>query len=226
MWREGLRRWTVFAAAAVALVPATAHAATATPSSPAGAVLWQFIRASGLVAYVLLTISVVLGLAVRTRALDALMRRAWTYEGHQFISLLAAAFTGLHVALLLANRHVPFGLADVLVPLRSGWRPVPLALGIVSAYLMLAVLLSSHLRGRLGYRTWRAVHYGSFGAWGLAFMHGAAAGSDTGLAWVQYLYLAGGGAVAFLVAFRALAPPAKAAQRPAGPRRPRAAPDA
>jgi predicted ferric reductase len=211
VWRSRFLLYAVAAAAAAFVVPPAAHAAG--PPATMDEVRWQLVRASGLAAYVLLSASVFLGLAVRTRALDTLMRRAWTYEAHQFLSILAAVFTGLHVALLLGNRHAPFDLVDVTLPLVSGWRPVPVALGIAAAYLTLAVLFSSYLRGRLGFRAWRLLHYGSFGAWALAWLHGLTAGSDTGLAWVQYVYLAAGGAVGFLVVFRLLMP----ANRPARP---------
>lgn len=206
-------RWSWIAVVALmALVPAVAQAASNGGSSSADLAAWQFIRASGLAAFVLLSVVVLLGVAVNVRALDFLMKRAWVNEGHQTLSLVAVTFTGLHVMLLLVNRHVPFTLAGVLAPFASEWKPLPAALGSVSMYLTLGLAASSYVRSAIGYRTWRTIHYAGFAGWAIALVHGVSAGSDSGLLAVQYLYLVAGASVVFLVLFRVLAPSERAAR--------------
>jgi predicted ferric reductase len=177
-------------------------------------ILWELIRASGFVAYILLSAGVALGVAVRVRALDWLMRRAWVYDFHQVISILALVFTVLHVALLLVNDHVPFNFAGVLLPFSSDWRPLASALGIGSLYLLALLTASSYVRARIGQKTWRAIHYGGFLAWVMALGHGLSAGSDTDSVWVQYLYLGTGSLVGFLTLFRLLEVPGRPATEP------------
>jgi sulfoxide reductase heme-binding subunit YedZ len=179
-------------------------------------VLWELIRASGLVAYVLLSLAVAVGIAVRVRGLDWLLKRAWVFESHQVTSVLALAFTGLHVVLLLGNRHVPFGAWEILVPGASSWRPFASALGTIGLYLLALLVFSSYVRSLIGQKAWRAIHYSAFLGWIVALVHGIGAGSDSTVAWVQYLYLATGVLVGFLTIFRILEGlPAPLPRRPA-----------
>ena len=85
---------------------------------------------------------------------------------------------GVHLAGTLFDRFVPFGLTDVLVPLASHWSPVPVALGVVSLYLLVAVEVTSLLRARMPARAWRAVHWLSFPLFGLVQLHLLLAGTD------------------------------------------------
>jgi predicted ferric reductase len=168
--------------------------------------IWEFIRASGITAVVLLTVAVAMGISVNVRALDALMKRAWVHEAHGFISLLSLAMMLLHVVLVVVNQHVPMSLAESLVPGVADWKPAALALGIAGLYLSAVLTLSSYLKPAIGHRTWRAIHYGGFLGWAAAMLHGVTAGSDADVVWLQYLYLASLAGVIFLTAFRVLAP--------------------
>jgi predicted ferric reductase len=169
-------------------------------------VVWEMIRASGLVAFILVSTSVFLGIAVKTRTLDKLMLRALVFEAHRTLSLLAVAFVVLHVLLLLANRHVSFTLAAVLLPFASSWRPVAVALGTFSLYLTAALVASFYVRRFIGHKTWRLMHYLSFVVWVMALTHGIMAGSDVSTTWVQFLYLAAGCAIGFMLILRLLSP--------------------
>jgi DMSO/TMAO reductase YedYZ heme-binding membrane subunit len=176
-------------------------------------VVWEFIRASGLTGYIALTVSVVLGLSVSTRATDPISKRAHINEVHQTTSVLACVLIGLHVVLLLFHDYVDFDLAGLLVPFASDWRPVAMAAGIISMYLLLVLLLTSVLRARVGYRSWRALHFAAYPAWALATVHGVFGGSDTGNVAIEYMYLLSLGAVILLVVFGALSPQ-RPVQRP------------
>ncbi len=183
------------------------------PAAGLEAATWELIRATGLLAYLLLTLSVALGLSVNVRALDSITRRAHVYEGHQSISIAALAITVLHVATLLVHRYITFTPAEVFVPFTSDWKPVPVALGIVALYLTGLLTASSYTRNSIGQRTWRLIHFSSFIAWVAAVLHGIFAGSDTALPLVQYLYLATVSPVALLLCFRIIAPSAHPERR-------------
>jgi predicted ferric reductase len=175
-------------------------------------VIWELIRASGISAVVLLTVAVSMGISVNVRALDSLMKRAWVNEAHQFVSLTALAFTLFHLVLVVVNRHVPISLGESLIPLSASWRPVALALGTMSLYLSSLLVLSSYFKPLIGHRAWRLIHYAGFAGWGAAIAHGLTAGSDTGIVWMQYLYLLAFAVVMFLTVFRVLAPTRTARQ--------------
>lgn len=198
----------------LALVPAAAQGADGSTSATLDFRIWEMIRASGLIAYVLLSVSMIVGIGVRVRALDWLMRRAWVLEGHQTFSVLALAFTAAHIGFTLFNRHAPFSFIDVLVPFSSGWRPVAMSLGIIGFYLIALLTFSSWLRPVIGQKTWRTIHYSGFAAWIMALGHSVFSGSDTGEAWVQWLYLTSAAAVILLIAFRVLTAGKRAAQSP------------
>ena len=89
MWSRRLQRSWPLGVALVALIPAAAQAAFGSISPTLDYRVWEMIRASGLIAYVLLSVSMIVGIAVRVRALDWLMKRAWVLEGHQTLSVLA-----------------------------------------------------------------------------------------------------------------------------------------
>jgi predicted ferric reductase len=179
--------------------------------------IWQFIRATGLLAYVLLSGSVFLGISINVRALDGLTKRAHVYEGHQTISVVALGLALMHVTLLFLNRHVGFTLVTALVPFASPWRPLAISMGIGALYLTATLVISTYYRSSIGQTMWRTIHYGGFAAWFMALGHGLSAGSDTDLAWVQYVYLLTAAAVTLVLIFRILAPSGrrKAPDRPA-----------
>jgi predicted ferric reductase len=168
--------------------------------------IWQFIRAAGLLSYVMLSLSVFMGIAVKTRFFDGLLKRAWVYEAHQSITMASLGLMALHLVLVLINRHVSFGLATALVPFLSSWRPLPTALGILAFYLAVALIGSSYVLRFIGYEAWRTLHYAGFLAWLAGLMHGVTAGSDTGLPAVELMYWLTAGAILFATVYRVLLP--------------------
>lgn len=139
---------------------------------------WYTSRAGGLVAAGLLAASVIAGLALTTAPRRARPRSAWRLDLHRFLGGLAVIFVGVHLAGTLFDHFVPFGLTDVLVPLASHWSPVPVALGVVSLYLLVAVEITSLLRACMPARVWRAVHWLSFPLFALVQLHLLLAGTD------------------------------------------------
>jgi len=114
-------------------------------------VWWYSARSAGLVAWVLLTMSTIWGLALSTKLRPPRVRPAWTLDLHRFLGGLAVVFVGVHVGAVMLDSYVPFGAADVLVPFASGWKPLAVAWGIVGMYLLLAVELTSLARKRLSH---------------------------------------------------------------------------
>lgn len=151
---------------------------------------WYVVRASGIVAYVLLTLSVVSGLLITNRVLPSGQPRVDAFEVHNFTALLALAFTSVHAVGLLLDSFIGFSVSQILVPFTSHYRPVAVGAGILGSYIVVAVYGSLWLRKRIGYRTWRTLHYGSFVAYALVTLHGLFSGTDTGTAWMVAIYAA------------------------------------
>jgi len=141
-------------------------------------VWWYLARASGMVAWALLVASLVWGVLLATRVLRPHDRPAWLLDLHRWLGSLALAMVGLHIASLIGDSFVHFGAADVLVPLASAWRPVPVALGVLSLYLLAAVEATSLAMRRLPRRAWRGVHLTSYGLVWLVSLHAGLAGTD------------------------------------------------
>jgi sulfoxide reductase heme-binding subunit YedZ len=154
-------------------------------SSPA---IWYAARASGVAAYVVLSLVVSLGLTLGGKA----QSRRWprfSVEGiHRFGGLLVGSLIGIHVLTIAADSFVPFSLTQLLVPFASAYRPLWTGLGIAAAELLLALAITNHYRSRLPYGFWRKAHYVNFAVWTLASVHGLFAGTDRGATWLAILY--------------------------------------
>lgn len=139
---------------------------------------WHLSRASGIVAWGLLLASSLWGILLATRLLRPYDRPAWLRDLHTWLGAITVLGTGLHVAAIVADSYVHFGLADVAVPLASSWKPVAVAWGIVGAYLLAAVQASSLLMRRIPRRAWRAIHLTSYALFASVSVHAFTAGTD------------------------------------------------
>ena len=148
-----------------------------------GQLPWYVSRSAGLVAWALLTASVLWGLALSTKVLGRRPRPAWLLDMHRYLGGLATIFTGVHIVAAIADTYVHFDLASVLIPFRSTWKPGAIAWGVVALYLLLAVELTSLARRHVPRRLWRAVHVASFPLFLLATIHALTAGTDAH-AWI------------------------------------------
>ncbi len=157
--------------------------------SPAwSSVTWDVARAGGFIAYLLLTASVAIGLAVSLKFRSPNWPRWLTSDLHRFVTLVALVFTGIHTLAVAVDPFIGFTPAEVLVPMVSHYRPLWVALGIIAAYLLIAVYLSEYARPRIGYAWWRRFHYLSFVVFVLATLHGLGNGSDTRTPWAMAVY--------------------------------------
>ena len=141
---------------------------------------WYVNRAAGLVAWALLAGSVGLGILLSSKLLGKRVRPNWQLDLHRGLSALAVAFTGVHVAGAVADNWIHLGWAEVLVPGTSSWRPLAVAWGVVTMYLLAAVQITSLLRKRLSKRAWKRVHFASYPLFLTATAHGVTAGTEMG----------------------------------------------
>jgi len=152
--------------------------------------MWYLTRGSGAVSLVLLTGSLVLGI-VDARRWKAPGWPRFVVDGvHRNLSLLAVVFVVVHVVTTVLDGFAPIGLLDAVVPFVTPYRPVWIGLGAISFDLLLALVVTSLLRARLGWGAWRTVHWLAYASWPLALVHGLASGSDTNSAWMQIVTVA------------------------------------
>jgi len=173
---------------------------------------WVVARASGLTAYVLLTLSVLAGLILKSRPFGRAVRAASVMDLHRLLALLGLAAFGVHGTALLLDRTVRMPVAGLFVPGASPYRPVAVALGVVAAELMELVTISFSVRKLLGQKAWRLLHWWTYAIFGLATAHGLLAGSDSAQPWARDLYLGAVAAVVFATAWRASYRPARRAR--------------
>jgi DMSO/TMAO reductase YedYZ heme-binding membrane subunit len=155
-------------------------AVVVTSSSP----LWYATRATGLVALVLLTGSMGMGLLSSVRFQRPAWPRFVTLGLHRNLSLLALAFTVAHIVTTVTDSFVSIPLQDAVVPFISSYRPIWLGLGAIAFDLMLALTVTSLLRTRMSLRSWRLVHWCAYLCWPVAVLHGLGTGTDTPVNWV------------------------------------------
>jgi len=146
-------------------------------------VVWYAARSAGIMAYLLLSSSVILGLLMSTRAKLAWPRYA-VEEVHRFLARLTGIFIVIHGGSLLLDRVVPFSLWQELVPFTSSYRPFAVGLGVASAELLAAVGITNWLRAELPHRFWRRVHMLTLVVWLGATAHLLLAGTDRSDPWL------------------------------------------
>jgi sulfoxide reductase heme-binding subunit YedZ len=160
-------------------------------------VTWSLMRATGVVSLALLTVVLALGIAGANRWMPGTAPRFVVTSIHRSLSLLSVVFVGIHVVTALVDRDAAVSLAGVVVP-RASW----LGAGALSLDLVAALIVTSLLRRRLGYRAWRAVHWLAYVSWPTAFAHGLGLGSDVGSHWFRAFALGCLGIVVTATAWR------------------------
>ncbi len=152
---------------------------------------WYLARGTGVVALLLLTASVVLGTLDSMRFAVAPRWPRFAIDSlHRDISLLVMAVLVAHIITSILDTFAPLRLVDSVIPFVSSYRPLWLGLGALSFDLLLALVITSLVRRRLGYRTWRAIHWLAYASWPVAVLHGLGTGSDTKLWWMLLITVA------------------------------------
>jgi methionine sulfoxide reductase heme-binding subunit len=145
---------------------------------------WYLTRSSGAVALILLTLALVLGVVDVKRWSTDTWPRFVVDSLHRNASLLALAFLALHILTAVLDSFAPISLVNAVIPFTGSYRPFWLGLGALSFDMMLAVILTSLLRRRMGHASWRAVHWLSYASWPIALLHGFGTGSDVKSTWM------------------------------------------
>jgi predicted ferric reductase len=165
--------------------------------------LWYLIRGSGVVALLLLTGTVALGIATANRWRAPGVPRFMTAALHRSVALLSVVFLSVHVLTSILDTYVSIRVVDAFIPLVGSVHPLALGLGAVAFDLVLALVVTSLVRAKLGLRAWRVVHWLAYVAWPVALLHGLTMGTDTAAAWnvivVATCVLAVGAAVGWRV---------------------------
>jgi DMSO/TMAO reductase YedYZ heme-binding membrane subunit len=163
-----------------------------------GRALWYLTRGTGTVTLILLTVSIALGIVDQRRWRSERWPRFVLDALHRNVSLVALALLAVHVLTAWLDSYAPISLVDAVVPFHSSYRPVWLGLGALALDLMVAVIVTSLVRQRIGHQTWRAVHWLAYASWPVALVHGLGTGTDTPASWM--LALSAGCVLAVLVA--------------------------
>jgi methionine sulfoxide reductase heme-binding subunit len=166
--------------------------------------LWYASRATGVISLLLLTAVLVLGVLVTRQTRLPGLPRFGAVSLHRYLSLLAVGFLVVHIATAVADSFVNISLAAAVVPFVSAYQPFWLGLGAVSVDLMLALIVTSLVRSRIGRRTWRVVHWLAYLSWPVAIAHSLGAGPDVTSGPLLWLTVASVLAVGAAIGWRVL----------------------
>ncbi len=166
---------------------------------------WYFTRASGIVTYILLTISMIWGLILSTKISKEYTPAPATLALHNAVSWIAVALGTLHGFALMFDTYYTYSLFDILVPFTGPYRAGWVGLGIVGLYVMLISSASFAWQAWLGQRGWRLIHYSTFPIYGLVTLHGLMSGTDSWSPGTNVLYIGSVLAVLFLLNYRIIA---------------------
>jgi sulfoxide reductase heme-binding subunit YedZ len=159
---------------------------TLAASYSTGSPLWFVTRSSALVAFGLLTVTLLLGLLTTGRAASSAPRFV-TQALHRNATLLALAFVVVHIVSTLLDGFVPVGWAAVVVPFTSGYRTTWVAAGTLAFDLAILLTVTSLARVRIGLRVWRGIHWLAYALWPLTLVHYLGAGTDVRATWGRWL---------------------------------------
>jgi predicted ferric reductase len=164
--------------------------------------LWYLGRGTGVTALVLFTVAVVLGIVSRSGRKAAGLPRFALTDIHRTTALTATTLVGVHVTTLLFDPYAQLRLLDLVVPFGGSYRPLWLGLGTTALDLLLAIVVTSLLRHRIGPRVFRGVHWATYAMWPVALLHGLGTGTDAGSGWFRALAIGCVAAVFFAVVWR------------------------
>lgn len=145
---------------------------------------WYLVRGTGVVSLLLLTLSVVLGILGSVRFTAPRWPRFAIDTVHRDVSLLVLVVLALHIVMSVLDSFVSIKLTDAVVPFISSYRPLWIGLGALAFDLLLALAITSLVRRRLGYRSWRAIHWLAYLSWPVAVLHGIGTGTDSQAGWM------------------------------------------
>ncbi len=161
---------------------------------------WFVSRSSGVLAYLLLTLSVIWGLVQSGAILRPTIPPALALGLHNFLSWSSLVMSALHAVVLLGDNNPTMNLADIVIPFVGPYRPMWVGLGVVGIYLMLLVSVTFYVRSKIGQKNFRLIHYTSYAAFLLVAWHAMGAGTDTSA--LRLIYASSIGGVGLLTIWR------------------------
>lgn len=175
-----------------------------THPAPIYYIWWLISRASGIVAVILISLSVLFGLLMAIKGRRRFAPKRTLARVHEHVALLALLAIGVHGLALLGDRWLNPGWSGITVPFALGYRPQYTGLGIIAGYLAVVLGPSFYLRKRIGARRWRRLHRATIIVWILSVVHTIGAGSDGKQLWLQAIVLAPGALIIYLLMLRLL----------------------
>ncbi len=150
--------------------------------------LWYVARGSGIVAFILLTLSVALGITMNRRWYSTNWPRMVVDAMHRWFTITFFSFTVIHVATIMLDPFAHVSLKNAVIPFSGGYRPFWMSLGVIAIELGLAIGASVWVRRWIGYRAWHILHGLAYPIYGLTLLHGLGTGTDTGTPWMSAVY--------------------------------------
>jgi methionine sulfoxide reductase heme-binding subunit len=171
-------------------------------SATGGKALWYLTRSTGMVAFLLLTATVAIGVVASVGWTTERWPRFLSQDVHRNLSLFCVGFVGLHVVTTVSDGYVPIGFVDAFVPFLTAYRPLWVGLGALTFDLLVAVLVTSAFRHRIGFSSWRFVHWLAYLCWPIALFHALGSGTDASLPLVVAVNVLCTAAILAVVAWR------------------------
>ena len=181
-------------------------------------VLWYASQATGIVSLVLYTIVMLLGITIAGQGAVPGLPRFSVVALHRSISLLSIVFLAVHIGTALLDSYVDISFISTFVPFASSYEPLWIGLGAVAVDLMIALVATSLLRGRISPRFWRVVHWLAYAFWPVAIAHTIGLGAGSGgliSGWGLWLTIVCVVAVAAAVVWRVVTQQERARRTPA-----------
>lgn len=167
-------------------------------------ILWAIGRGTGVVASVLLTVAVMLGIYGRSARTFLGIPRFAMISIHRTASLFSVVFTLVHVLTVTLDQYTNLTFINAFIPFTSSNEPLWYGLGAIALDLLLAISVTGMLRSYIGEKTFHAVHWLAYASWPIAIIHGLGAGTDSISAWYLLLTAACLLAVGAMAAWRVL----------------------
>lgn len=139
---------------------------------------WYVVRASALIGFLLLYVSIFAGVVSCLPGVRRIFLRLRSLNFHCWISLQALLFAAVHAASLLLHKFISFSLADILIPFHSSFETGLVALGVINFYLLIVLVATSYARRYFSYKVWRSIHFLNIVLYAFSVVHALYLGTD------------------------------------------------
>jgi methionine sulfoxide reductase heme-binding subunit len=162
---------------------------------------WYIVRASALVGFLLLYVSIFVGTVSCLPGIKKYFLRLKSLNFHCWISLQALIFALIHGVALLFHKFIPFSLADILIPFHASYEPLLVALGTISLYLMIILIATSYGRKYISQKVWRAIHFLNIALYAFSIVHALFLGTDLKSGLLREIFIWANGVLIFLLIY-------------------------